>query len=1017
MALWAASPALLASARAAAAGGTGQADFLKVLRRKRASLEEAESAAEGLRAAGHLSGVRGYSSAIVASSRGRKWSVAMELFDEMLERGLRPTASAFTALREACEEGGQAALAARVLVAQGSEAPQPRQAKTARTQASPSTVPGVLYSKGALCTRLREKDAAPERLLEATELLRSGGHFQETLSYTTALRNCEHGHHWDLALSLLSEMRDRTVRSERRCLGLLAMATSLVDFLQFLEARGLYSCVGWLLFITGALRRYAAGMVGDPAGKSLVEGSPLFGGLLVVEKRYHFSGLGLLSLASQACARPGVLKWLGGHAAASSPPPSAGLRRPHAAAARRAAGAAAALCCAARGEGRGGNGWSALHYAATGRCVETCRVLLDHGAEVEALSLDGCTPFYYAYRAGDEVEQDVVTYNVAVAACGRGQQWERSLALLETMSAVDIPPDFETYQAASLACSRNGEWEQALTFLAIAQAMKVANAESWHIGMMACASAGAWEATLEMLESAGSAESPKDVSRDLMCYGVALYACMESGRWPKPYGKVLVGSVALVLALIVPCCGFLGAKTNNRSCICCFACCNCCGGCLHILQAILIILIMVGLGSVETYCRQPDSCEGIMKACKYHKSDLYALSTYEGCLDYLVSMFPAAYAGLGVALGLTCLAICFQCASARWGKELYDVLAYEDLCLGSDSDGVDADAVALACAAQACRDGRNSDAANEIISEMRLKKMNTNVAEVLNEATLSVDFPEVRSPVPLGALRPMAPKEVNLYKWIRQRATPGDVASVIQVIEEFAEDRSWLKIQGEQKKELLEASLRPEDRVVEFGCYVGYSSMVMAKKLRELGGGSVTTCEVDAANAYVARGVLQFAGVEGEVQVRVGCACDWVATGQLGTIDFLLLDHRGTIYHDDLHAAEPSLSEKALVFADNVLYPGAPLFLNYIDVQGYQIEIHELKEFKRPDLDDWVVICRPPPVAERREMPESTPAELRRLSAEVDAISWRSQEQSVDWVAFQTRLKPIFYQWKEERGL
>ena len=66
-----------------------------------------------------------------------------------------------------------------------------------------------------------------------------------------------------------------------------------------------------------------------------------------------------------------------------------------------------------------------------------------------------------------------------------------------------------------------------------------------------------------------------------------------------------------------------------------------------------------------------------------------------------------------------------------------------------------------------------------------------------------------------------------------------------------------------------------------------------------------------------------------------------------------------------------SLAE-ALVFADNVLYPGAPsgtelselrhvasllesraattepgmlrLFLNYIDVQGYQIEIHELKE-------------------------------------------------------------------------
>lgn len=78
----------------------------------------------------------------------------------------------------------------------------------------------------------------------------------------------------------------------------------------------------------------------------------------------------------------------------------------------------------------------------------------------------------------------------------------------------------------------------------------------------------------------------------------------------------------------------------------------------------------------------------VRKACKYHKSELYALDTYEGCLDYLVSMFPAAYAGLGIVLGLTSIAICFQCASARWGKELYDVLAYEDLCLDSDSDGV-----------------------------------------------------------------------------------------------------------------------------------------------------------------------------------------------------------------------------------------------------------------------------------------------------------------------------------------
>ena len=54
--------------------------------------------------------------------------------------------------------------------------------------------------------------------------------------------------------------------------------------------------------------------------------------------------------------------------------------------------------------GVAGNGWTALHYAATGRSAETCRTLLDKGARVAALSFDGCTPFHYAYRAGDHID-------------------------------------------------------------------------------------------------------------------------------------------------------------------------------------------------------------------------------------------------------------------------------------------------------------------------------------------------------------------------------------------------------------------------------------------------------------------------------------------------------------------------------------------------------------------------------------------------------------------------------------
>lgn len=330
------------------------------------------------------------------------------------------------------------------------------------------------------------------------------------------------------------------------------------------------------------------------------------------------------------------------------------------------------------------------------------------------------------------------------------------------------------------------------------------------------------------------------------------------------------------------------------------------------------------------------------------------------------------------------------------------------------AEEVTPDAVVYACCAQACKQAKEAKKATGLLEEMRYNNLDQySVQDVLGESEWVLEGPEMRHPVPLSALAEMAGKEAKLYKWVVEKATRGDIDSVLKAIEDFADARSWLKIQGEDKRALLEKEIKAGDRIVEFGCYVGYSSLFMGRRLRQLGGtGSVTTIEVDAAVAYIARGIHNFAGAQDICQVRVGCACDWLATGQLGEIDLLLMDHRGTIYHDDLHAAEPYLAPNGRALVDNVLYPGAPLFLHYIDVMGYDIEIHELKEFLRVDLDDWVVICRPtkrglPP-------PEEYPAEFRRLSAEVDAISWRSQNEAVDWLAWQEVIKPAFYKWKEE---
>lgn len=143
--------------------------------------------------------------------------------------------------------------------------------------------------------------------------------------------------------------------------------------------------------------------------------------------------------------------------------------------------------------------------------------------------------------------------------------------------------------------------------------------------------------------------------------------------------------------------------------------------------------------------------------------------------------------------------------------------------------------------------------------------------------------------------------------------------------------------------------------------------------------------------------------------MRVGCAADWISTGLLGPIDLIILDHRGELYHTDLHAVESSLSHGARVFADNVLHPGAPLLLAHI--QGrYDVAVHEVPEFAHvPPLHDWVAVCASG--VGHRPSPKPAQPELRRWAAEVDTLCQQSRNRQVDWLGFQQRLRPALWAW------
>lgn len=69
---------------------------------------------------------------------------------------------------------------------------------------------------------------------------------------------------------------------------------------------------------------------------------------------------------------------------------------------------------------------------------------------------------------------------------------------------------------------------------------------------------------------------------------------------------------------------------------------------------------------------------------------------------------------------------------------------------------------------------------------------------------------------------------------------------------------------GGTKARVLENCIRPGDHILEFGTYIGFSALLMARRLRMLGcQGSITSVEVDAGVAHVARCV-----VSGREQLR-----------------------------------------------------------------------------------------------------------------------------------------------------
>jgi len=155
----------------------------------------------------------------------------------------------------------------------------------------------------------------------------------------------------------------------------------------------------------------------------------------------------------------------------------------------------------------------------------------------------------------------------------------------------------------------------------------------------------------------------------------------------------------------------------------------------------------------------------------------------------------------------------------------------------------------------------------------------------------------------------------------------------------------------------------PGGFILEVGTYVGYSSQKMAIAVPDA---HIVCMEVDPVHVVIAKTVIDFGGLLDRIDVWTGHSKDLCGriAGRYGgpyrcRFSAAFFDQKGSRYDEDLQALEwmELMTPGALLIADNVLKPGAPVFLWKV-CQGeneYKSQILSMQEFAMP-VEDWMSV-------------------------------------------------------------
>jgi caffeoyl-CoA O-methyltransferase len=138
-------------------------------------------------------------------------------------------------------------------------------------------------------------------------------------------------------------------------------------------------------------------------------------------------------------------------------------------------------------------------------------------------------------------------------------------------------------------------------------------------------------------------------------------------------------------------------------------------------------------------------------------------------------------------------------------------------------------------------------------------------------------------------------------------------------------------------------------RILEIGCFTGYSALSMAAALPP--GGTITTCEVDPERAAMARRHFDASPWADRIDLIVGPALDSL-TLLMGPFDLVFIDADKVNYARYYEAVLPLLADRGLIVADNVLWSG-----QVIDTSDQSDATNAIRAFNDMVVNDPRVTC------------------------------------------------------------